>query len=37
MLEDEAEGHVYCIVYRPVGFVGELQGVQEWVCNVFEV
>ena len=25
MLEDEVEGHVDCVVYRPVGSVGELQ------------
>ncbi len=25
-LEDEVEGHVYCIIYRPVGSVGKLQG-----------
>ena len=29
--------HVDCIVYRPVGSVGELQGVQECVCDGFEV
>ena len=37
MLEDELEGHVYCIVNRSVGSVGELQGVQERVCDGFEV
>ncbi len=37
VLEAEMEGHVDCIVYRPVGSVGELQGVQKWVCDVFEV
>ena len=31
------EGHVDCIVYRPVGFVGELQWIQEWVCDGSEV
>ena len=31
MLEGEVQGHVYCIVYRPDGSVGELQWVQEWV------
>ena len=37
VLEDEMEGHVYSIVHRPVGSVGETQGVQEWVhdgCKV---
>ena len=33
MLEDEVEGHVYCIVNRSVDSVGELQGVQERVCD----
>ena len=37
MLEDEVEGHVYCIVDRSVDSVGELQGVQERVCDGFEV
>eukprot|EP00064_Thunnus_orientalis_P003907 superscaffoldBa00000338_g3918 len=37
VLEDEVEGHVYCIIHRPVGSVGELQGVQEWVCDGFKV
>ena len=36
MLEGEM-GHVNCISYRPVGSVGELQGVQEWVCYGFHV
>ena len=31
------EGHIYCIVYRSVGSVGEVQGVQEVVCDGFEV
>ncbi|KAK0140096.1 ATP-dependent DNA helicase PIF1 [Merluccius polli] len=31
VLEDVMEGQVDCIVYRPVGSVGELQGVQEGV------
>ena len=31
------KGHVYCIVYRPVGSVGKLQGVQERVSDGFEV
>ncbi len=35
MLEDEVEGHVYCIIYRPVGSVGEPQWIQEWVCDGF--
>ena len=33
MLEGVVQGHVHCIVYRPVGSVGELQGVQEWVVK----
>ncbi len=37
VLEDEVEGHVYCIVYRLVGSVGELQGIQEWVSDGFKV
>ncbi len=37
VLQDETEVHVDCIVYRPVGSAGELQGVQKWVCDVFEV
>ena len=37
MLEDEVKGHVYCIVYRPVGSVGKRQGVQERVGDGFEV
>ncbi|XP_042292121.1 uncharacterized protein LOC121913527 [Thunnus maccoyii] len=37
VLEDEVEGHVYCIIHRPVGSVGELQGVQEWVCDGFKL
>ena len=37
MLEDEVKGHVNCIVYRPVGSVGKLQGVQERVSDGFEV
>ena len=28
VLEEEVKGHVDSIVYRPVGSVGELQGVQ---------
>ena len=31
------EGHVYSIVHRPVGSVGELHGVQERVRDGFEV
>ena len=31
------EGHVDCIVYRPVGSVGKLQGIQDRVCDGFEV
>ena len=31
------KGHVYCIVYRPVGSVCKLQGVQERVSNGFEM
>ena len=31
MLEGVVQGHVYCIPYRPVGSVGELRWVQEWV------
>ena len=31
------EGHVDGVVYRSVGSVGELQGVQEWICDGFEV
>jgi len=34
MPEDEAEGRVDGVVYRSVG---ELQGVQEWICDGFEV
>ncbi|XP_076606379.1 uncharacterized protein LOC143332620 [Chaetodon auriga] len=37
VLEDEVEGQVDCIVYRPVGYVGKLQGVQERVGDVLEV
>ena len=33
VLEDKVKGHVYCIVYRPVGSVGKLQGVQERVSR----
>ena len=33
MLEGVVQGHVHCIVYRPVGSVGELLGVQEWVVK----
>ena len=35
VLEDVMEGQVDCIVYRPVGSVGELQGVQEGVVMSF--
>ena len=31
------EGHVNCIVHRPVGSVGKLQGVQKRVCDGFKV
>ena len=37
MLEGVVQSHVYCIVYRPVGSVGELQGVQEWDGYGFQV
>ena len=37
MLEGEVQGHVNCIIYRPVGSVDELQGVQEWVRYGFQV
>jgi len=37
VLEDEVEGHVDGIVYRPVGSVGKLQGVQVCVSYGFEV
>ena len=37
MLKDEVEGQVNCIIYRPVGYVCELHGVQEWVSDGFEV
>src|SRR4029434_10371696 len=37
VLENEVKGHVYCIVYRPVGSVGKLQGVQERVSDGCEV
>jgi len=33
VLEDEVEGHVDGIIYRPVGSVSKLQGVQEWVST----
>ena len=32
VLEDEVEGQVDGAVYRSVGSVGELQGVQESIC-----
>ena len=31
------EGHVNCIVHRPVGSLGKLQGVPEVVSDGFEV
>ncbi len=31
------ESHVNGVIYRPVGSVGKLQGVQERVCDGFEV
>ena len=31
------QGHVNCIIYSPVGSVGELHGVQEWVRYSFQV
>lgn len=37
MLEVEAEGHVDSIIYKPLGSVGELQGVQDGVSKGFEV
>jgi len=37
VLEDEVEGHVDDIFYRPIGSVGKLQGVQDWVSCGFEV
>ena len=37
VLEEEVKGHVDSVVHRPVGSVGELQGVQEWVCDGFYV
>ena len=37
VLEDVMESKVDCIVYRPVGSVGKLQGVQEGVGDVFQV
>ena len=37
VLEDVMDGQVDCIVYRPVGSVGKLQGVQEGVDDVFQV
>src|SRR4029434_1590814 len=37
VLENEVKGHVYGIVYRPVGSVGNLQGVQERVSDGFEM
>jgi len=35
VLEEEVKGHVDSVVHRPVGSVGELQGVQERVCDGF--
>ena len=37
VLWGEVEGHVNCVVPRPVASVGKLQGVQESVCGGFEV
>jgi len=37
VLEDEVEGRVDGIIYRPVGSLGKLLGVQEWVCSGVEV
>ena len=37
MPEDVVEGQIDCMVYRPIGSVGKLQGVQEGVSDVFEV
>ncbi len=37
MLDDIVEGHVQSVIYRPVGCVGELHGVQEWVVDVFRL
>ena len=37
MLEGEVQGHVNCIIYRPVGSAGHLQGVQEWFHYGFQV
>ena len=37
MLEGDVRGQCNCIIYRPVSSVGELQGVQEWVCFGFQV
>uniref|UniRef100_G3PLM9 POPDC1-3 domain-containing protein n=1 Tax=Gasterosteus aculeatus aculeatus TaxID=481459 RepID=G3PLM9_GASAC len=37
MLEVEAEGHVDSIIYKPLGSVGELQGVHDGVSKGFEV
>lgn len=31
------EGHVNCVIYRPVGPVDEMQGVQERVCEISKV
>lgn len=31
------KSHVDVVVYIPVGSVGELQGIKEWVCDGFEV
>jgi len=37
VLGDEVVGQVDCIVYRLIGSVGKLQGVQEGVGDLFEV
>ncbi|XP_041855209.1 uncharacterized protein LOC121648844 [Melanotaenia boesemani] len=37
MLQDEVQGYVDGVVYRPVGSVGELQGIQEGGREGFEV
>lgn len=37
MLDHEVEGHVYRIIYRSVGSVGELHGILNRVSNVLEV
>lgn len=33
LLEDEVDGHIYCIICRAIDSEGRLQGVQEWTAQ----